>query len=206
MVVRAGFGLFYTRIPQIYNSAVQSDNGITSGSLFLRNTDFYARQIFPQYPNPLVHCAVAALSCDAPTSLLRYTENDVSAFAPNFRTPSVQQASLSLEREVANRLAVSISYTYVHGQHLIRALDVNLPPPVNVQYPVYDSSGVNFLGAYYNVDSFSTWQLTRTLTCPFPPCINPLARPIPQLGSIDEFESAARQPVSGRNGFHPPRA
>jgi hypothetical protein len=36
-----------------------------------------------------------------------------------------------------------------------------------------------FLGAYDNVDSFSAWQFTRSLTCPFPPCINPLARPIP---------------------------
>jgi hypothetical protein len=56
---------------------------------------------------------------------------------------------------------------------------------------VYDASGANFLGTYYNVDSFSTWQFTRTLTCPFPPCINPLARPIPQLGAINVFESAA---------------
>ena len=80
---------------------------------------------------------------------------------------------------------------YVHGVDLIRARDVNLPPPVNVSYPVYDPSGTNFLGTYYDVDSFSTVQPTRSLTCPFPPCINPLARPIPQLGSINVFESAA---------------
>jgi hypothetical protein len=41
------------------------------------------------------------------------------------------------------------------------------------------------------VDSFSTWQFTSTQTCPFPPRINPLARPIPQLGAINVFESAA---------------
>ncbi|HTR67281.1 MAG TPA: TonB-dependent receptor [Terriglobales bacterium] len=191
LVIRAGFGLFYTRIPQIYNSTVQSDNGINSGTLFLRNTDFYARQIFPQYPNPLVQCPVTASFCAPPNGILSYMENDISAFAPNFRTPSVQQASLSMEREVANRLAVGISYTYVHGEHLIRARDANLPPPVNVDYPVYDASGTNFLGTYDDVASFSTWQLTRTLTCPYPPCINPLARPIPQLGAIDEFESEA---------------
>ena len=28
LVIRAGYGLFYTRIPQIYTSAVQSDNGL----------------------------------------------------------------------------------------------------------------------------------------------------------------------------------
>ena len=197
LVIRAGFGLFYTRIPQIYTSTVQSDNGITSGTLFLRNTDFFDRQIFPRYPAALVSCAVTASSCAAPSSILSHIQSDISAFAPDFETPSVEQASLSLEREVASRLAVGISYTYVHGEHLIRARDLNLPPPVNVEYPVYDVSGTNFLGTYYNPDSFSTWQLTRTLTCPFPPCINPLARPVPQLGAINQFESAASSTYHG---------
>jgi len=66
-----------------------------------------------------------------------------------------------------------------------------------VSYPVYDASGVNFLGADYDVNSFSTVQPTRTLNYPFPPCINPLARPIPQLGSINVFESAASSVYHG---------
>jgi hypothetical protein len=65
-----------------------------------------------------------------------------------------------------------------------------------VAYPVYDASGLNLLG-YYNVDSFSTWQFTQTLNCPFTPCINPLARPIPQLGAIDVFESEASSVYHG---------
>src|SRR3989442_2143807 len=84
---------------------------------------------------------------------------------------------------------------YVHGENLIRARDVNLPPPVNVTYPVYDASGNNFLGAYYNVASFSSWQFSPSVSCAFPPCINPLARPISQLGAIDAFE-IARSTVS----------
>ena len=55
---------------------------------------------------------------------------------------------------------------YVHGVDLIRARDVNLPPPVNVSYPVYDASGTNFLGTYYDVDSFSTIQSTQTPDLP----------------------------------------
>ncbi len=74
---------------------------------------------------------------------------------------------------------------------------MNLPPPQEVSYPVYDQSGTNFLGTFYHVKSFSTWQLQRSLTCPFPPCINPLARPIPQLGAIDVFESAASSVYHG---------
>jgi hypothetical protein len=196
LVLRAGYGLFYTRIPQIYNSTIASENGLTPNSLFLNNTNYYDQQIFPQYPNPLVNCAPLATNCSVPASLMQFAESDISSFAHNFRTPEVQQTSVSLEKEVGNRIAVGVSYMFVHGQNLVRARDVNLPPPTNETYPVYDASGLNLLG-YYNVASFSTWQFSQTLTCPFPPCINPLARPIPQLGSIDVFESEASSVYHG---------
>jgi hypothetical protein len=197
LVIRAGYGLFYTRIPQIYTSAVQSDNGRTGNFLFLNTNNFYDHQIFPQYPNPLVNCPVTSTNCQLPSGMAQLEQADISAFSRNFKTPKVQQASLNVEREVAHRLAVGVSYMYVHGVDLIRARDENLPPPVKVAYPVYDASGTNFSGTYYDVDSFSTVQPTQTLTCPFPPCINPLARPIPQLGSINVFESAASSVYHG---------
>jgi len=107
------------------------------------------------------------------------------------------QASLSVEREVGKKLAVSGSYLYVHGEHLIRVRDVNLPPPSTVTYPVFDNNGTQFLGAYYTVQSFADWQFTRTLDCPFPPCVNPLERPVPGLGAINQFESAASSVYHG---------
>jgi hypothetical protein len=122
--------------------------------------------------------------------------SDISSFAPNFRTPKVEQASLNLERELVDRLAAGVSYIYVHGEGLIRTRDVNLPLPQQVTYPVYDESGLNLLGLY-DVDSFSSWQFVRSITCPFPPCINPLNRPIPQLGAINVFESAATSIYQG---------
>jgi hypothetical protein len=197
LVVRAGYGLFYARIPQIYNSAVESRNGLSRNSLYLNNTKYYDHQVFPQYPGPLVNCAPLAPVCEPPASLAQFTKSDISAFSANFRTPEVHQASLSLEKELADRVTGQLSYTFVHGQNLIRARDVNLPPPVNVSYPVYDSTGANFLGSYYDVQSFSTWQMTQSLTCPFPPCINPVARPIPQLGAINVFESEASSVYHG---------
>jgi hypothetical protein len=109
----------------------------------------------------------------------------------------VQQVSLTFEREVASHTTVAISYLYVHGEHLIRALDVNLPSTVALTYPIFDSTGSIFQGGYYTVDSFASWQFTSSLTCPFPPCINPLGRPIAQLGAIDEFQSAASSVYNG---------
>lgn len=196
LVARVGYGMFYPRIPQIYNSAIETNNGLTPNSIFLNNTNYYAHQVFPQYPFPLVQCAPLAPSCTVPVNLAQFAESDISAFAHNYRTPEIHQVSVSLEREIAKRVVADISYSFVHGQNLIRARDVNLPPPTNVQYPIFDSSGLNLLG-YGSVESFATWQFTSSLTCPFTPCINPLARPIPQLGSIDVFESEASSVYHG---------
>ena len=168
LVIRAGYGLFYTRIPQIYTSAIQNDNGLAGNFLFLNNNNFSDHQIFPQYPNPLVNCPVTATNCQLPPGMAQLEQADVSAFSHNFKTPRVQQASLNLEREVAHRTSVGVSYMYVHGVDLIRARDVNLPPPVNVSYPVYDASGTNFLGTYYNVDSFSTVAIDALADLPVP--------------------------------------
>jgi len=56
-VVRIGYGLFYPRIPQIYNSAIETENGLVPTSIFLNQTNYYDRQIFPQCPYSLVNCA-----------------------------------------------------------------------------------------------------------------------------------------------------
>jgi len=196
-VVRAGYGIFFVRIPQIYNSVIQSENGITDAQVFLNNTKYYDHQVFPTYPNPLVNCPLYAANCALPAGFTQGVTNNVSAFATNFVTPRVQQSSLTLEKEVADRTTVTLSLLNVHGEHLIRALDVNLPPPTALTYPIFDSTGSIFQGGYYTVDSFATWQFSRTLDCPWPPCINPLGRPIAQLGAINEFQSAASSYYSG---------
>lgn len=197
LVMRAGYGLFYVRIPQIYNSAIATDNGVSDAQVFLNNTNYYDHQVFPSYPNPLVTCTLTASLCALPAGFTQGVTDDVSAFASNFVTPRVQQTSVTLEKEVAEHSTVAISYLYVHGEHLIRALDVNLPPPVALTYPIFDSTGSIFQGGFYTVDSFATWQFTQSPTCPFPPCINPLGRPIAQLGAIDEFQSAASSVYNG---------
>jgi hypothetical protein len=193
---RFGFGIFFSRIPQIYTSALATDNGINSFNLILDNAKLQDRQFFPAYPNPLVSCAPSASVCTPPAALLSYLTSDVSAFSANYHTPQVQQSSLSLGKELGHHILGSVSYRHVHGLHLLRARDVNLPPPTDVQYPVFHDAGVNLLG-YAQVNTFSTWQLTQGFTCPIPPCINPLARPIPQLAAINQFESEASSQYNG---------
>lgn len=197
LVVRGGAGLFYTRIPSIYNSEIETDNGENRLHLFLDAADSLDRHNFPQYPAPLVRCAMYAVACAAPATLRSRMQSDVSAFAPNFVTPSVKQASLSVERQVMARTAVNVSYLFVRGENLIRARDVNLPPPVMVSYPVFDQTGAAFTGQYMTVASFSPWEITRSATCSDPPCIAPIQRPYSQLGSVTVFESAALSQYHG---------
>jgi hypothetical protein len=131
----------------------------------------------------------------------QYASSEVSAFAPNFKTPRVQQASLSLEREL-RRVTGTVSYLFVHGVDMIRARDVNLPPPTYYSYPIYDSDRQYiFKMQFYNVESFATWQTSYSISCPYPPCINTLDRPISQLGAIDQFESAATSVYQRHDGL-----
>ena len=197
LMVRAGFGLFYTRIPQIYQSSVMNNNGMSNSFLYLDNTDYYQHQVFPAYPNAAVNCPRGPVSCTLPDAWKQYATSDISAFAPAFKTPRVQQGSLSLERELADGFTGTVSYLYVHGVDMIRARDVNLPPPTYYSYPIFDPTGNTFQNAFYSVASFATKQTSQSISCPFPPCINPLARPISQLGAIDQFESASSSVYHG---------
>ncbi len=197
LMIRAGFGIFYTRIPQLYQSAVIDNNGLNDNFLSLDNTNFYQGQVFPAYPSPAVSCPRGPVACVIPSQWQQFASSEVDAFAPEFKTPRVQQGSLSLEHEVADGFVGTVSYLFVHGVDMIRARDVNLPPPTYYSYPIYDPTGATFQNTFYNVESFATQQDSYSISCPFPPCINTLDRPISQLGSIDQFESAATSVYHG---------
>jgi hypothetical protein len=152
--------------------------------------------VFPKYPAPLVNCPVGAAACTPPALVAPFLTTQVSAFAPNFQTPYVAQANVTMERELSSKITASVSYLYVHGLHLLRSLDVNLPKPTISEYPVYNDDGSVFLGMD-QVASFATWQTTRSATCPYPPCINDVQRPDPRLGTINSFESGSGSVYNG---------
>jgi len=196
LVLRGGAGIFYTPIPAIYASQVANDNGTAQSKLFLDLMQPAQAAVFPSYPAPLVSCPAGALVCMPPASAVGLLTTQVSAFAPSFQTPYVGQANLTLERELGAKVTASVSYLYVHGVHLLRSLDVNLPKPTITDYPVYNDDGSVFLGMD-QVASFATWQTTRSVTCPYPPCINDVQRPDPRLGTINSFESGSSSVYNG---------
>jgi len=195
-VIRGGAGLFYMPIPAMYISQVANNNGIQQSELFLDLMVPAQAALFPTYPTPLVNCPPGTLVCTPPKSLANFVTTDISAFAPNFQTPYTEQANLTVQREFGRNIVGTVSYQYVHGVHLLRSLDVNLPKPAITEYPVYNDTGSVFLGMY-DVASFATWQTTPSLGCPYPPCVNPVQRPDPRLGSINSFESEASSIYNG---------
>jgi carboxypeptidase family protein/TonB-dependent receptor-like protein len=197
LLFRGGYGIFYSRIPLLYTSSVQRENGVTNFHLFLDNEDFFNHLVFPSYPKPLVACPDLQESCAPPASVAASLTTEISAFSPNFQMPRSTHAHGSIEKELPGGFVLDVSYLYVHGERLTRARDRNLPNPVRISYPVYDESDITFTGSYYIVDSFATIQNTPTLTCPFPPCINPLDRPIPRIGAIKVFETGASSVYHG---------
>jgi hypothetical protein len=143
-----------------------------------------------------VNCPAGTLVCTPPAALAPYLTTQISAFSPNFQTPHTEQANVSVQRELGRNVVATVSYTYVHGVNEIRSLDKNLPKPVMTEYPVFNDTGSVFLGMY-DVASFTTWQTTPSLTCRYPPCLNPLQRPDPRLGAINSFESESSSIYNG---------
>jgi hypothetical protein len=196
LVIRGGAGLFYMPVPAMYASQVVNNNGLQSNELFLDNSIPAQAALIPKYPNALAFCPPGTVVCTPPSSVAGLLTSTVSAFAPNFQTPYTEKASLTVQREFGWKIVGTVSYEYVHGIHEIRSLDVNLPAPTITDYPVYNDTGSVFLGMY-DVASFATTQTTQSVTCPYPPCINPVQRPDPRLGAINSFQSESSSIYNG---------
>ena len=120
-VVRGGFGQFYTNMNGLnYRNAVVS-NGLASqqSSVGVSYTSGPPNQQVPTFPN--------ILPANSP---LFQASPDISLVSPQFRVPYILQASLQVEREIAENTTLSIGTMWNHGVHLLSgsAYDLNLNP------------------------------------------------------------------------------
>jgi len=120
-VVRGGFGQFYTNMNGLnYRNAVIS-NGLASqqSEVNAAYDGGIPNQQLPTFPNILPS-----------NSPLFQAAPDISLISPQFRVPYILQASLQIEREIAENTTLSVGTMWNHGVHLLSgsAYDLNLNP------------------------------------------------------------------------------
>ena len=109
-VVRAGYGIFFDRIPlRATSNALQRD-----GSKYRVAVLSFGQEGAPAFPNVL-----AAF----PSQLLV----SITTIDPNIRSAYSQQASLQVERELSGAMSLSVGYLHVRGEHIILSRNVNVP-------------------------------------------------------------------------------
>jgi outer membrane receptor protein involved in Fe transport len=111
-VIRAGWGIFYSRTPGLALSTGILQNGIDVLTYTLTSG-------LPTYPNILSSKPAGGL---APPSIY--------VFDPAFHAPRTQQYNLQIERQLGGSFAVTAGYLGLNAVHLTRSRDINLLPSV----------------------------------------------------------------------------
>jgi hypothetical protein len=132
-VVRAGFGIFYDRQPEIMKQQSLLYDGVRIRQFVISD---------PSYPNPIPS---SPTSDSLPASIVR--------IAPGILFPYLLQGNLAVERKLGKAdNYVSADFTTVRGVHLYRMRDVNAPLPGNTSLPNPD---------FRNIDQFESTGTSR---------------------------------------------
>jgi outer membrane receptor protein involved in Fe transport len=126
-VVRAGYGVFYSRIPSILTGTVITQNGIQVVNLT------FPASASPTYPFKF---------SEQPRGLTPGRPN-IFVYQKDFQSPFIQQGSFGIERELPGGIGLNVSYLLVKGSSLTRVRDINLGIPVPTVVPI--STGGSFV-------------------------------------------------------------
>jgi len=133
LVLRAGFGFYYSPFyPQVID-ALYNGNGTTQTSIWINPIQAGA-PIFP---------AIIPTTASVPASTI-----NLAYAASKFRNPYSEQLNLALEHQIARNTTVTLNGLAVRGEKLWDALDTNLTTtPVSKTY-IIDNSGGQNVGSY----------------------------------------------------------
>jgi hypothetical protein len=155
-IVRGGFGQFYTNMNGLnYRNAVIS-NGLASqqSEVSAQYNGGAPNQQAPTFPNILPS-----------NSPLFQAAPDISLISPQFRVPYILQASLQIEREIAENTTLSVGTMWNHGVHILSgsAYDLNLMPLAGATTYIVCPSGTTTLpcnGPTYVLPTMDSGLLT----------------------------------------------
>lgn len=120
--VRAGYGLFFERIP----FAVYSDTIFNNPSGGAISVTFAPGTAFPPptFPHQLPRDAFQGVPIN------QLPPRNIQVFDPELQSPRNQQVSIGYVRELTADLAISVDYINNKGSHLIRRIDNNAPASI----------------------------------------------------------------------------
>jgi len=129
-VVRAGYGIFYARLPSASVIRLQQRNGVIQKTGTLNG-------------------AIPAQLAAGPTFPFRLTGlagsvglTNVTYAAPDLATPYTEQADLSVEHQFGASTALSVSYMHSRGYQFISREDLNLGPATGTAtYIIQNTAG-----------------------------------------------------------------
>jgi hypothetical protein len=133
-VIRAGFGIFYTRFPLGDTTAAERFNGTTQVSYTITNPTF-----FPQAGVPIPSLS----NLEVPANLVASSTDHVDS---NLRAGAQYQSAIGFDRQLPRNITLSVNYINSKGVHILRTVDINTPLPGTFN-PLVAGSGVYPLGA-----------------------------------------------------------
>jgi hypothetical protein len=117
-VLRAGFGTFYDRIPNVVTLNADRYNGTTQQSYFILNPTF-----FPSVPSPSVLQA-------------NQQPQELQPMYEGIKAPRIYQTSVGIERQISQSARITATWMNTRGVHLLDARNINAP--IGGLYPIGD--------------------------------------------------------------------
>jgi len=138
-VVRAGYGMFYSRMAGATLQDLFSNNGVTTSTFTLAATQANQLAVGPNFPNVL----------SAVPSGLNVAATSIQFAAPNLKTPYSEQGTVAIERQVAPDVAITASYIWSRGIDLYSIRDLNLPALGSTSFTyAIDNANNQQIGSY----------------------------------------------------------
>ncbi len=130
-VLRAGYGIFYSRYQTGLINTLFINNNVYQRFLTLQATTAADKALGPVFPNNL-----AALDRTPPAGT-----TSLSLADRNLRNPYTHQGNLGIEQQLTNRMSLSVSYLWSRGVRLYTVRDLNAGPiGAPVTYQILDAN------------------------------------------------------------------